>query len=92
METDTHKRDGSQNGSVPLLTVSKNHKASAEMPTSLLQHNREPAAMEPGNSQLSMTVLMTPDMANFSGNVHGGTAAGLRSSSTATMVKKQLLV
>ena len=29
--------------------------------------------MEPGNHQLSMTVLMTPDMANFSGNVHGGT-------------------
>jgi len=26
----------------------------------------------PGH-QLSMTVLMTPDMANFSGNVHGGT-------------------
>lgn len=24
------------------------------------------------NHQLSMTVLMTPDMANFSGNVHGG--------------------
>ena len=23
--------------------------------------------------QLRMTVLMTPDMANFSGNVHGGT-------------------
>ena len=23
--------------------------------------------------QLSMTVLMTPDMANFAGNVHGGT-------------------
>lgn len=23
--------------------------------------------------QLSMTVLMTPDMSNFSGNVHGGT-------------------
>lgn len=23
--------------------------------------------------QLSMTILMTPDMANFSGNVHGGT-------------------
>ncbi len=22
---------------------------------------------------LSMTVLMTPDMANFAGNVHGGT-------------------
>ena len=22
--------------------------------------------------QLSMTVLMSPDMANFSGNVHGG--------------------
>lgn len=32
--------------------------------------------MESSNSnpkhQLSMTVLMTPDMANFSGNVHGG--------------------
>lgn len=28
--------------------------------------------MQP-NAQLSMTVLMTPDMANFSGNVHGGT-------------------
>lgn len=25
-----------------------------------------------GNHQLSMTILMTPDMANFSGNVHGG--------------------
>ena len=25
------------------------------------------------NHQLSMTVLMTPDMANFTGNVHGGT-------------------
>lgn len=24
------------------------------------------------NNQLAMTVLMTPDMANFSGNVHGG--------------------
>ena len=29
--------------------------------------------MQPGNNQLSMIVLMTPDMANFSGNVHGGT-------------------
>ena len=29
--------------------------------------------MIPGNAELSMTVLMTPDMANFSGNVHGGT-------------------
>ncbi|WP_010487781.1 acyl-CoA thioesterase [Pseudomonas sp. S9] len=29
--------------------------------------------MAPGNAQLSMTVLMTPDMANFSGKVHGGT-------------------
>jgi acyl-CoA hydrolase len=25
------------------------------------------------NHQLAMTVLMTPDMANFAGNVHGGT-------------------
>ncbi|MCW4455725.1 acyl-CoA thioesterase [Flavobacterium sp. MXW15] len=28
--------------------------------------------MTPGSAQLSMTVLMTPDMANFSGKVHGG--------------------
>jgi acyl-CoA hydrolase len=28
---------------------------------------------DPLSHQLSMTVLMTPDMANFSGNVHGGT-------------------
>ena len=27
--------------------------------------------------QLTMTVLMTPDMANFSGNVHGGTVLKL---------------
>jgi len=27
----------------------------------------------PTRHELSMTVLMTPDMANFSGNVHGGT-------------------
>ncbi len=31
------------------------------------------AAMDPPSHQLSMTVLMTPDMANFSGKVHGGT-------------------
>ena len=31
----------------------------------------EAAAMK--SHQLTMTVLMTPDMANFSGNVHGGT-------------------
>jgi acyl-CoA hydrolase len=29
--------------------------------------------MEQGTNKLSMTVLMTPDMANFSGKVHGGT-------------------
>ncbi|MEO4049161.1 acyl-CoA thioesterase [Pseudomonas sp. CAU 1711] len=29
--------------------------------------------MELATSKLAMTVLMTPDMANFSGNVHGGT-------------------
>lgn len=29
--------------------------------------------MELDSSKLSMTVLMTPDQANFSGNVHGGT-------------------
>ncbi|WP_028310105.1 acyl-CoA thioesterase [Derxia gummosa] len=29
--------------------------------------------MDTPSHQLTMTVLMTPDMANFSGNVHGGT-------------------
>lgn len=29
--------------------------------------------MNLSSHELSMTVLMTPDMANFSGNVHGGT-------------------
>lgn len=29
------------------------------------------------NHELTMTVLMTPDMANFSGNVHGGTVLKL---------------
>ncbi len=29
--------------------------------------------METVANELSMTVLMTPDMANFAGNVHGGT-------------------
>lgn len=27
----------------------------------------------PNNSELFMSILMTPDMANFAGNVHGGT-------------------
>lgn len=30
-------------------------------------------AMQDTAHQLSMTILMTPDMANFAGNVHGGT-------------------
>lgn len=29
--------------------------------------------MDTPNHELTMTVLMTPDMANFAGNVHGGT-------------------
>lgn len=29
--------------------------------------------MSTASHELSMTILMTPDMANFSGNVHGGT-------------------
>src|SRR4030095_14743465 len=33
---------------------------------------REYRMKSPVSHQLSMTVLMTPDMANFSGNVHGG--------------------
>ena len=39
-------------------------------------HSIEPPSSEntiqPVN-ELTMTVLMTPDMANFAGNVHGGT-------------------
>ncbi len=31
------------------------------------------AAAADDQSELTMSVLMTPDMANFSGNVHGGT-------------------
>jgi acyl-CoA hydrolase len=34
----------------------------------------EPGGRPPGDlHRLSMTILMTPDMSNFSGNVHGGT-------------------
>src|SRR3954466_14218556 len=33
----------------------------------------EPAAADDDQHRLSMTILMTPDMSNFSGNVHGGT-------------------
>ena len=47
--------------------------APAEVPPSRNSALNRENAMEPGNAQLSMTVLMTPDMANFSGNVHGGT-------------------
>ncbi len=51
----------------------KMKKAPAEVPDPVLAYPISERAMEPGNAQLSMTVLMTPDMANFSGNVHGGT-------------------
>jgi acyl-CoA hydrolase len=34
---------------------------------------KELQTMNLPNHELSMTVLMTPDMANFAGNVHGGT-------------------
>lgn len=33
--------------------------------------------MTDAEQRLSMTILMTPDMANFSGNVHGGTVLKL---------------
>ena len=32
----------------------------------------QPSASEFNQRELHMSVLMTPDMANFSGNVHGG--------------------
>ena len=35
-------------------------------------HDLSTNAALPGQHELSMTVLMTPDMANFSGKVHGG--------------------
>jgi acyl-CoA hydrolase len=42
-------------------------------PATLLKNpTKERAHMPFPNHQLSMTVLMTPDMANFSGKVHGG--------------------
>jgi acyl-CoA hydrolase len=34
--------------------------------------HKERRSMDLPSHQLTMTVLMTPDMANFSGNVHGG--------------------
>ena len=33
----------------------------------------EPRAADADRHRLSMTILMTPDMSNFAGNVHGGT-------------------
>lgn len=35
-------------------------------------NERSDSPHEAGNHELSMTVLMTPDLANFSGKVHGG--------------------
>ena len=40
---------------------------------SAVLHLNESPTMDLPTHQLTMTVLMTPDMANFSGNVHGGT-------------------
>src|SRR5205807_638438 len=46
--------------------------AAAPKSTSNLLSEPEPAMNLPKH-ELTMTVLMTPDMANFAGNVHGGT-------------------
>ncbi len=43
------------------------------MPCRLCHAGEVEAADEADLQRLSMTVLMTPDMANFQGNVHGGT-------------------
>ena len=43
------------------------------LPTRYLQFPPSPPEMPAADHQLAMTVLMTPDMANFAGNVHGGT-------------------
>ncbi|PKA70283.1 acyl-CoA hydrolase [Pseudomonas baetica] len=71
-ETDRYRRDGSHSPGVPITVLLKSDQAprrGASSKPALIREN----VMEPGNAQLSMTVLMTPDMANFSGNVHGGT-------------------
>jgi acyl-CoA hydrolase len=39
----------------------------------ILHHRGAVTPMLDGHAELTMTVLMTPDKANFSGNVHGGT-------------------
>jgi acyl-CoA hydrolase len=80
METDPSARDGNHSRSVPISVVFKTWVTCVQAPhqhpqrctSTIAALNRE-YVMEPGNAQLSMTVLMTPDMANFSGNVHGGT-------------------
>src|SRR5204863_4814911 len=43
------------------------------MPCSATAGLKERNEMNLPKHELTMTVLMTPDMANFSGNVHGGT-------------------
>ncbi|KAI3485018.1 hypothetical protein L1887_51793 [Cichorium endivia] len=81
VETDRHfrrrqwreTRDERQAVSVPFQDGSPHGEEAPRprRPASAQSHREQ--TMEPGNAQLSMTVLMTPDMANFSGNVHGGT-------------------
>lgn len=44
-----------------------------ELPLPAATGRREASASAQPSHELTMTVLMTPDMANFSGNVHGGT-------------------
>lgn len=43
------------------------------MSESISLHESKQASQHTAKQTLSMTVLMTPDMSNFSGNVHGGT-------------------
>jgi acyl-CoA hydrolase len=45
--------------------------SSASSPQTAVAESLVPARLH--SHELTMTVLMTPDMANFSGNVHGGT-------------------
>src|SRR5204863_4053094 len=49
----------------------------ARMPCSATAGLKERNEMDLPKHELTMTVLMTPDMANFSGNVHGGTVLKL---------------
>ena len=56
-----------------MVPIDRIKQSGSQEQSTITNPQHEPRTMQPGNAQLTMTVLMTPDMANFSGNVHGGT-------------------